>query len=49
MYRLITNDIKLPITEKFSKEILSLPINPYMTDEEVNFVIKKINEFFEKR
>ena len=31
---------------KFSKEILSLPINPYMTENEVNFVIKKVNEFF---
>ncbi len=41
--------IKLPLTEKLSKEILSLPINPFMTDDEVNFVIKKVNEFFERR
>ena len=47
-YKKQFGDIKLPITEKFSKEILSLPINPYMTDDEVNFVIKKVNEFFEK-
>ena len=40
-------NIRLPLTEKFSKEILSLPINPFMTDNEVNFVIKKVNEFFE--
>ena len=48
-YRKQFGDIKLPITEKFSKEILSLPINPYMTENEVNFVIKKVNEFFEIR
>lgn len=42
-------NIRLPLTEKFSKEILSLPINPYMTEAEVNFVIKKVNEFFETR
>ena len=45
-YKKKFGDIKLPMTEKFSKEILSLPINPYMTDGEVNFVIKKVNEFF---
>ena len=39
-------DIKLPLTEKFSKEILSLPINPHMKKNEVDFVIKKVNEFF---
>ena len=39
--------IKLPMTEKFSKEILSLPINPYMTKTEINYVIKIINNFFD--
>ena len=48
-YKKKFGNIKLPITEKFSKEILSLPINPHMTDQEVNFVIKKVNEFFEIR
>lgn len=38
--------IKLPMTEKFSKEILSLPINPYMTKTEINYVIKVVNNFF---
>ena len=39
--------IKLPKTEKFSKEILSLPINPYMKKSEINYVIKIINNFFD--
>ena len=45
-YKKKFGNIKLPLTEKFSKEILSLPINPYMTEDEVDFVIKKVNEFF---
>lgn len=48
-YKTEFGNVKLPLTEKFSKEILSLPINPYMTNDEVNFVIKKVNEFFEIR
>jgi dTDP-4-amino-4,6-dideoxygalactose transaminase len=34
-----------PVTEKLSDEILSLPIYPEMTDEQVIFVSDKINEF----
>ena len=40
--------ISLPMTEKYSKEILSLPINSHMTIPEVNYVIKKIKIFFKK-
>ena len=48
-YKKQFGNIKLPLTEKYSKEILSLPINPYMTNNEINFVIKKVNEFYETR
>ena len=41
--------ISLPVTEKFSKEILSLPINPFMTDIEVKYVINNIQKFFKKK
>jgi len=34
-----------PVTEKVSKEIISLPINPYLTDDEVNFISEKVIEF----
>jgi len=37
---------ELPITEKVSKEVLSLPIYPTMTDDEINYIIKNIGEFF---
>ena len=34
-----------PIAEKYAKEILSLPIFPGMTDEEVEYVAKAVNSF----
>ena len=34
-----------PITEKFSDEVLSLPMFNSMTDEEINFVIETLNKF----
>jgi dTDP-4-amino-4,6-dideoxygalactose transaminase len=34
-----------PITEGYANEVLSLPIYTGMTDEEVGYVIEKINEF----
>ena len=33
------------ITEKISKEILSIPINPYLTEDQVSFIIETINNF----
>ena len=45
-YKKQFGNISLPLTEKYSKYILSLPINPHMTISEVNYVIKKVNEFF---
>lgn len=35
----------LPVAEKVSEDVISLPIHPHMTDEEVDFVIEKIGEF----
>jgi len=36
----------LPITEKIAEEIVSLPIYPELTDEEVKYIIKTVIEFF---
>lgn len=36
---------QLPIVEKISNEILSLPIWPGMKDEEINYVIKMLNNW----
>ncbi len=38
----------LPESEKASKEVLSLPIFPELTDEEKAYVVEKIREFFER-
>ena len=38
---------KLPITEIVSKEILTLPMYPNMTNDEKNYLIDSISEFFE--
>ncbi len=33
-----------PIAEKASKEVLSLPVHPYLTTEQVDYIIKTISE-----
>lgn len=38
-------DIKLPITEKIHNEVLSIPISPVLTDDEVTKVINVLNIF----
>ena len=37
---------ELPVTEKVSKEVLSLPIYPTMTNDEINYIVKSVGEFF---
>src|SRR5574344_1574651 len=37
------NSMSLPITEKIHREELSLPMSPTLTDEQVEYVIEKIN------
>jgi len=38
----------LPVSEKCSKEVISLPIYPELTKEEQTFVIDKVREFMKK-
>jgi len=38
----------LPITEAVSKEVLTLPIYPSMTDDEISYIITCIKEFMEE-
>lgn len=38
-------DLKFPITEKIHNEIISLPISPVMTDEEIEAVVKIVNSY----
>ena len=39
------SDLKLPITEQIHKRIISLPISPVMTDDEVRKVIEVLNTY----
>lgn len=39
------NGISLPISEKIHGEVLSLPVSPVMTDEEIDQVIEIVNQF----
>lgn len=36
---------KLPVTEKVAKNIVSLPIHPNLTDDDINKIIKLTNQF----
>ena len=38
-------DGDLPVTEKYAKAVLSLPLFNGMTDEELKYIIKTINDF----
>lgn len=39
------NHLSFPVTEKIHAEVLSLPVSPVMTDEEVEIVINSLNKF----
>lgn len=39
------NSLSFPITEKIHNEVLSLPISPVLTKEEVDFIIAILNEY----
>lgn len=39
------NDRSYPVTERIHREILSIPISPVLTDDEVSEVIRVVNEF----
>ena len=39
------SELSLPITEKIHNEVISLPISPVMTDEEVKKVVGVVNEW----
>jgi dTDP-4-amino-4,6-dideoxygalactose transaminase len=39
------NTFSFPITEKIHNEVLSLPISPVMTNDEVGFVVEIVNQY----
>jgi perosamine synthetase len=39
----------LPVTEKISQQILTIPLFPNMTMEEKNYLVDSISEFFDDK
>jgi len=39
------SDVRLPITEQYVDEILSLPMHPQLSDEEVDYVASEVRNF----
>jgi len=39
------NNLSFPITEKIHKEVLSLPISPVLTMDEVDFIVSILNQY----
>ncbi len=39
------NNLSFPITEKIHNEVLSLPISPVMTKDEVSFIVSILNQY----
>ncbi|PKB15704.1 DegT/DnrJ/EryC1/StrS aminotransferase family protein [Flavobacterium sp. 5] len=39
------NDLSFPITEKIHQEVLSLPISPVLTDDEVSYIVAILNKY----
>ena len=37
---------ELPVTERVTGEVLALPMHPFLTEEEQNYVVEKIKEFY---
>jgi len=38
---------KLPVTEEISKQVLTLPMYPTLTKEEIEYIVKEMKRFFE--
>ena len=39
-------NFKLPETERISREVVSLPLNTEISDEQVKFVIESVRDFY---
>lgn len=39
------NHLQLPVTEAIHNQVISLPLNPVLTDAEVSYIIQSVNQF----
>jgi UDP-2-acetamido-2-deoxy-ribo-hexuluronate aminotransferase len=35
---------KYPVSEKMAQEVLSLPVHPKLSEEELNYIVERIRE-----
>ena len=40
--------VQTPVAEKLSREVLSLPVNPFVTEKDTTKIVEKIKEFSTK-
>ena len=40
---------KLPFTEQLSEEVISLPMYPELTNEQIEYVIERVKEFYKQK
>jgi perosamine synthetase len=43
----LMSDVRLPLTEQYVDEVLSLPMHPQLTDEDVDYVASQVQSFME--
>ncbi|HIE32225.1 MAG TPA: DegT/DnrJ/EryC1/StrS family aminotransferase, partial [Methanosarcinales archaeon] len=49
LYQKLGFDESLPVSERFAEEVLSLPVHPAVSGDDLDYIIKIIKEYFEKR
>ncbi|MEA1865738.1 MAG: DegT/DnrJ/EryC1/StrS family aminotransferase [Euryarchaeota archaeon] len=47
LYRKLGFEESLPVSERFAEEVLSLPVHPAVSDDNRDYIIKMIKEYFE--
>jgi dTDP-4-amino-4,6-dideoxygalactose transaminase len=43
-FRAMFGDISLPVTERMSKEVISLPVHPQVSQEDLEFIVHQVNK-----
>jgi len=46
--KLYHSNVKLSVTERICSQIVTIPIHPMLSNKEIEYIIKSINEFLEK-
>jgi dTDP-4-amino-4,6-dideoxygalactose transaminase len=47
LYQKLGFEDSLPVSERFAEEVLSLPVHPAVSEDDLDYIIKTIKEYFE--